>query len=370
MTQDYLRHSSLEDLSNNYGIKCNVCDALGVVSLNYSMIDSDMSQQICQECRGLILEIDTWEVVSRSFTKFFNIGEPLAAQTMQNFDWSTAQAYEKLDGSLISMYYYKDQWNAATRGVADANTEVYGYGVTFAEVIQTAMIDMGFKFSELNPDIWYSFELTSPLNRQVVEYQEYDLTLLAAWSRITGNEIPLSCLPEITAPKAKMFPMTDLATLTEEVNKLDPFKQEGVVLVDGNFNRLKLKSMKYIEIFHAMQGIQNSFKNRVEAILSENFDDILSVLPEYLQNELLALQATWKEMVETIKEKYEEYKHIENPREFANAVKDFRWNPWVFNLKRGQSIEESTARTLLATKITMVEDFLNMKKTAECAGDE
>lgn len=61
-----------------------------------------MKEPIVQECRGLILdEAEGWRVVCMPYKKFFNFGEDCCA----DIDWSTAKVQEKLDGSLISLYW-------------------------------------------------------------------------------------------------------------------------------------------------------------------------------------------------------------------------------------------------------------------------
>ena len=46
-----------------------------LVLFKYSQIDSDFFNPIVQECRGIILEKDTWRVVAYAFRKFGNFGE-------------------------------------------------------------------------------------------------------------------------------------------------------------------------------------------------------------------------------------------------------------------------------------------------------
>ena len=55
---------------------------------------SNMGQKVVRECRGMILEKGTWDVVALPFLKFFNAGEKHAAV----IDWTSARVYEKLDG--------------------------------------------------------------------------------------------------------------------------------------------------------------------------------------------------------------------------------------------------------------------------------
>lgn len=46
------------------------------------------------------------------YKKFFNFGEDCAA----TIDWNTAKVQEKIDGSLISLYWYDDSWHISSTG--------------------------------------------------------------------------------------------------------------------------------------------------------------------------------------------------------------------------------------------------------------
>ena len=81
------------------------------------MFKAAKSDPIVQECRSLILEDGTWNVVSMAFKRFFNPGEGTAAV----IDWDTASAHQKMDGSLLQLFYYKDRWRCSTRGRLDGS---------------------------------------------------------------------------------------------------------------------------------------------------------------------------------------------------------------------------------------------------------
>ena len=87
------------------------------VLFKYNQIESDFSQDICKEARGLILDSqDNFKVVRMAFSKFFNLGEAFAAQ----IDWDTAVSNEKMDGSLMSVWYARGKWHLSTNGTIDA----------------------------------------------------------------------------------------------------------------------------------------------------------------------------------------------------------------------------------------------------------
>ena len=92
-----------------------------LVCFKYNQRLSPMADAAVQEARGLILdEDDNWNVVSMSFTKFFNLEEQLAAE----IDWDSAVVEEKLDGSLMSLYWYDGAWQVQSSGTADASGPV------------------------------------------------------------------------------------------------------------------------------------------------------------------------------------------------------------------------------------------------------
>lgn len=67
-----------------------------LVMFKYDQLNSDFHNDIVKECRGLILDADTFEVVSYPFNKFFNYGEKYA----DDVDWHTSYVTEKIDGCV------------------------------------------------------------------------------------------------------------------------------------------------------------------------------------------------------------------------------------------------------------------------------
>ena len=87
-----------------------------LVMFKYNQLDSDLGNPIVQECRGLILDADTFEVVSFPFTKFFNYGEANAVDV----DWRTSYVTEKIDGSIVKVVNLDGNFLISTNGVIDA----------------------------------------------------------------------------------------------------------------------------------------------------------------------------------------------------------------------------------------------------------
>lgn len=75
-----------------------------LILFKYDQLNSPMSHPIVQECRGIILdESNDWKIVVFPYMKFFNMKESANAAEI---DWNLpVRAYEKIDGSLLTMYY-------------------------------------------------------------------------------------------------------------------------------------------------------------------------------------------------------------------------------------------------------------------------
>lgn len=347
--QDYLRSGkTLADLETEYAIKSRVCDELGVVSLNYNQILSLMSERICQECRGLILELETWNVVNKSFDKFFNHGKQEAA----TLDWSTARVEEKLDGSLICIYYHRGEWRIASRGVADASGDVGTNGMTFRDLVMTTLRGMGIDWVDLQDllkrNMCYSFELTGPENRVIVPYWERRLTLLAAWHRETLIEsdaanCDIVVWGRIPCVRRYALNVSSCEQLAELAAVINPADGEGYVVVDANYNRVKVKSPLYVAASTLVSGLTTT-KQHLELLMSDKYDDIAALLPDFVRTEIDKVAANVQRMAETIMETYAAIRFIESQKDFAAESTKYPYSPILFGLRKGTSIDAGLRR--------------------------
>jgi hypothetical protein len=192
----YINEHGLTKAEKEFKLK--VKDYGHKVLIKYDQIDSDMSLREVQECRGLILEKLTWKVMNLSFYKFFNNAESQAAKV----DWDTAHVLEKLDGSLIQLYWdwTKETWFGATTGTADGDGEVNNkLGTTFNMLFwDTVKNKYNLDVKNLNKDYCYAFELTTPYNIVVKPHGESSATLLAARNRTNLEELSFKKLAKIS----------------------------------------------------------------------------------------------------------------------------------------------------------------------------
>ncbi len=135
----------------------------------------------------------------------------------------------------------------------------------------------------LDQDITYVLELTSPYNRVVVDYPEIKLTLLGARNNITFQEYDCR---EISTPFPVVhhYPFNSYDVMIEHVSAINPKENEGIVVRDKNFNRIKVKSAAYVAynklLFDATNG--SSGRRLLELILSDKHDDVFPMLAKHV----------------------------------------------------------------------------------------
>ncbi len=251
----------------------------------YDSIRADMSNSVVQECRGLILNKEaSWATVCFPYTKFFNHNESLAAI----LDLDTTRIYPKLDGSLLNLYYFNDKWNVATSGNPDAVGPVHHNNdlITFNSLFWLIWKQLGYILPPNNfKDYTFMFELTSIFNRVVVQYKSSDLILHGIRHNITHNEIKLDRLglnrhwDWCNWHKCVGTNFLNFDILFKQIENLDPLKQEGVILIDKDFNRVKVKSKAYVNLHHVKSNMCP--KSMLEIIRNNESEEFLSQFPEY-----------------------------------------------------------------------------------------
>ena len=245
------------------------------VLFKYNLIYSDFSNPIVNECRGLILEKDTWNIVSFPFTKFYNYGEPNAAQ----IDWSTAKVEAKMDGSIISVYYYNGVWCAATSGnidAVDAETENVEIIPNFRRLFDLAAINCGLDYDRMDPHYTYMFELVSPYNIITCPYERTELYHIGTRDNRTGKE----CEVDIGIKKPEVYNITSLQEAIDVVATFD-FKKEGFVVKDANYNRIKIKSDAWLRAYHMVNNHSLSLERILNLIITGEDEEFLSYYPAY-----------------------------------------------------------------------------------------
>lgn len=241
--------------------------------------------EVTRQCRGLIWNHETGEVLARPFRKFFNMGEGSYAPDP---DWSNPfRIYDKADGSLGILYPLTGGGHAiATKGSFASEQAIHATKVWKSRYegkwaprgSQTAL-----------------FEIIYPENRIVVDYGEQDdLILLGGVEIGTGMSYGPDLVWHWPGPVIKEFVPDDEGLHGPDMLWIrDRPNAEGLVIhfLTGDY-RLKVKQQDYIE------------KHRVVTNLSEKTLWVwLGKSPEHL-----------REMISTLPEEHQSWARVAGQR--------------------------------------------------------
>lgn len=244
------------------------------ILFKYSQIDSDFSLEIVREARGLILEDKTWNIVCYPFKKFFNYGEAYADE----IDWESARIFEKVDGSLIKVYYYNGKWRFGTNSTIDANDAELSAPPyeTFMELFDVAADVCGLDYDRLDPHYTYIFELRSPYNKVVVPYEDIRIVHIGTRNNITCEEVEV----DIGIEKPKQYMLSSLDDCIAMAATFD-FTQEGFVVVDKNYHRVKVKSEDYVRVHRLANNGSITLERAIDLIRTNELEEFLVYCPQY-----------------------------------------------------------------------------------------
>jgi hypothetical protein len=249
--------------------------------IKYNQLASDFSIKIVRECRGIIFyaeEDGTMTPVCVPFFKFGNYGETYADE----IDWTSARVQEKIDGSLIKVWWHKG-WHISTNGcinAAKASTAVDG--VSYKDKVIEAFEKLASleEIAEtLHPDYTYMFELVSPETRVVIPYNETKLYYLGCRSNLTFEEDWAKgcgdCCGKLNMARPRFYSLFSLNDCVRYVQDMTQ-DEEGFVVVDANWHRIKIKSPEYLIAHKVRNNNIITLKNVVTMIMDDTIDDFLA----------------------------------------------------------------------------------------------
>lgn len=272
-----------EEVLSSPPYNISITKSNGLICLKYNQLSSDFSLKIVKECRGIILYEKDLSVAGMAFTKFFNFGEEYA----DAIDWSTARVTQKMDGSLIKIFYREDvgKWWITTNNSPNAfycpigvqsliigKERVNNFGELF---IKTAK-NCGLDYNKLNKENTYIFELCTPYNPVVIRYMDSKIWHIGTRNNKTLNEVEEDI--GIEKPKEYFFNNIDDCILCAQ--KM-PDDEEGYVVRDASYNRIKIKSPKYVALHHMINNNVITTRRLIGIIKEKEESEFLNYFPEY-----------------------------------------------------------------------------------------
>jgi len=354
----YIKKHGLEKTLKDFKLKSRVYE--NKVLIKYDQIDSSMGLEEVQDSRGLILEKDTWKIMSLPFRKFFNSAEGHASK----IDWNTAHILEKIDGSMIQLYYdwNKETWFAATTGTAEGEGEVNNkLGLTFNSLFfKTVVEKYNLNLKHLSKDFIYVFELTTPYNIVVKPHEVSSATILAIRDRTTLKELDYDVIKmfgeALNIPVVKRFDLN-----TDNFGKLIrtfenmPWSEEGYVVVDSNFNRVKVKNPAYVSAHHLKGKMAN---HHIMTIIKTNECDEFMATFKERKEEIIKLKDNYDVLVKRLEDSWVEIKEFLPKNMSKDEQKKYAVKVFEIVGSRGVKNFSSLFFALKDKKIESVKDFI------------
>lgn len=292
-------------------------------TIKYKHNGVDFSDKRILNARGLTLDIDS-NIITIGFEKFFNYEQSLKVSNetfikeRTSLDTSSKMlAYEKLDGTFISLSSYKDNFvvstTGSTRTAFSKNAINYFSNLPFSDEL----------FNYINDNnLSLFFEYTSPKNLICIPYNEDRYTLLGA--RKNDLSSPLLDYREIGSkfnfylPKVKLLSFDDLAYMRHNNEEI-----EGVVIVNQFHKLIKYKTEywlnKHKEFSSVMFSDIFSTKNinlYTQLFVEDSYDDYLSSIKQlsnYVDiDKIVSLFSKVEESVEHYNELISTYQNYTN----------------------------------------------------------
>jgi hypothetical protein len=312
-----IRTFGLEEFVKKHNLKYK--DYGHKFSLKYHQLDTKKTPST-NECRGLVLSNDL-EVLSLPLIRFSNYSE----NTIKSIDWNTARYYEKGDGSMVHYYAdpISDKWCVGTTGTAEAvdnvshrdkaTNEVHNYDFNLTELFLNTCSDLGIDLEKCVKGCSYVFELMTEYNKVINKTEKDTVKLLAIRDLSDLSECPQRILNDFAKhigcerPKEYFF-----STQEEMIKSLNNVRYgdvnfEGYVIVDDNFNRLKVKSNTYILHSHFNSDKQELVDCKwrlTDVVIHNEIEEVSASFPS-LRDILEKMKINYDALILPIREKFE-----------------------------------------------------------------
>lgn len=251
--------------------------------------------------RGLILDMAAERVVATPLAKFFNYGE-----FDLPFPDMPFEAFEKLDGSMVTVFHHNGRWRCATKGSFDSPQAQWAERFLHLDPHTTKYLELG---------ATYIAEAIYPENRIVIDYKGHTGLELLAGYQADGTEIPYTHLHYISRNSlfgiAKRVPFGSISDLIVAQKQI-PASEEGWVLRFKDGNRLKVKGDEYCRIHRFISRCtplavwewlrdgkpSEDFRKELPEEFWDDFDSIVGIISQKLTNIIVRVGARADEFKE------------------------------------------------------------------------
>lgn len=241
------------------------------------------------ECRSVVINVETEELVLCPFKKFRNINE-CQETNIENVSERIKNAKciefsNKLDGSMQSARFYNGKVIMSGSMALDPSNSWRledGYRMVCENRHYKEML-------ENNPDLTFIFEYISMKDAHVVNYsKEQEGLYLIGIRDLDGKEYSYSDIHDFSTCYSIKTTEVYNKTLQQVLDELDAKKSneaEGFVLNIDGF-KVKIKYNDYVNMHHMLSAM-SSINLIIKNIGDDTFDDMLSKIPNAYRDRVM-----------------------------------------------------------------------------------
>lgn len=223
---------------------------------NYSHVaqHDNIWDNVTEQCRGLIVNSSTNEVLARPFRKFFNLNTSFREETQEaNLPAWKPRILEKLDGSMGILFYYNNRIHIATRGSFASDQAIWANNWVLEHYKSNGPMDWPEGHTPL-------FEIIYKENRIVVSYEFEGLVLLGLVNIENGFELSPEEVSSWGNRNGIRVAKEYLNLTIKECQSDATPNREGFVLQywtqkDSAPLRLKIKTEDYVRLHKVITGL-------------------------------------------------------------------------------------------------------------------
>ena len=208
-------------------------------------------------CRGLIINYKTNDIV------FIPPVKAKECNTDEIFTKLGGSPKPLVDGTMVNLFYYKDQWLLATRSNIGAKNKWAG-DKSFSDMFQECSQNLD--ISQLNTNRTYSFVMRHKKNRLTSKIYKNELVLVEVYDKLSR----LTCLPENEGYSCidKWIPDELFKGLTVTINKTRykwiTNEHKFIEMIKPNTNNPLLSYLKLRNSGHLTQYLRYFPEQRFE----------------------------------------------------------------------------------------------------------
>ena len=184
----FIKQHGFEALAKTYNIVIKPSILFPeLVCLTYNQLNTPKNE-VTNECRGIVINKDTLEIICYPFTRFSDYNPKIDI----GFNKNNFKCYEKIDGSLMSVYFWKDKWRVSSKSTCDAHGVIPDLNITYSEYFWSVFEKLKYKFPQyLNCTYIFEFKFPSDVQFITKTYEE-SITLIGIRNNDFFNEISIT----------------------------------------------------------------------------------------------------------------------------------------------------------------------------------